>query len=239
MNYAILQYLQILKKLKEFQVTAGRNSAIGVATQKAIEKLDEYHNMLHSTTHAGIATICDPRFNYSVFQVVLPSSAEDRKRQKLRTNMKDCYHRYLQREQAIRRSEVQEKPTPATQNAENEEELSDAELYRNAPAIPETETELERYLKQERVPRDVHIYQYSKQYDYPIVACIARDYLAIPATSAPAECVFNQGGDIITKKRNRLTGDSIRMIVCLKSWGVFADEEAEDSTDDNGAQPSQ
>jgi hypothetical protein len=101
--------------------------------------------------------------------------------------------------------------------------------------------ELERYLKQERVLCDVDIYQYwkSKQYNYPIVACIARDYLAIPATSAPSECVFSQGDDIITKKRNRLTGDSIRMIVCLKSWGVFADEEVEDSTDDDGAQPSQ
>ena len=60
--------------------------------------------------------------------------------------MKDCYHRYLQRAQAIRRSEIQENPAPVVQNPEDEAELSDAELYRNALAIPETETELERYL---------------------------------------------------------------------------------------------
>jgi hypothetical protein len=197
--------------------------------------------MLHSTTHARVATICDLRFNYSVFQVVLPSSTKDRKRQKLCTNMKDCYHLYLQRAQAIRRSEIQENPPLAAQNAKSEEELSDAKLYRNAPAIPETETELEQYLSQERVPREVDIYQFwkSKQYDFPIIACIARDFLAIPATSAPSECVFSQGGDILTKKRNRLTGDMIRMIVCLKSWGVFADEEVEDGTSDDEVQPSQ
>jgi hypothetical protein len=31
MNYAILQYLQIIKKLKEFQQTIGCNTAIGLA----------------------------------------------------------------------------------------------------------------------------------------------------------------------------------------------------------------
>jgi hypothetical protein len=47
--------------------------------------------MLHLTTYARIATICDPRFNLSVFGVVLLSSTNDRRRQKLRLNMKECY----------------------------------------------------------------------------------------------------------------------------------------------------
>jgi hypothetical protein len=57
--------------------------------------------MLHNTAYAGIATICDPQFNFIVFQVVLPSSLDDRKRQKLQLNMKECYTQYQQREQAI------------------------------------------------------------------------------------------------------------------------------------------
>jgi hypothetical protein len=61
------------------------------------------------------------------------------------------------------------------------------------------------------------MYWKAKQYNFPIIARIARDYLAIPATSALSESVFSQGSDVVTKKRNRLTGDSIRMIVCLKS----------------------
>jgi len=235
MNYAILQYLQIIKKLKEFQQTIGHNTAIGLATQKSIDKLNEYYNLLHSSTYAGIATICDPRFNFSVFQVVLPSSQDDRKRQKLRLNMKECYTRYQQREQAIRRLKLHENPAPTTQDPKDDDELSDAELYRSAPAVPETETELERYLGQERLPRDIDIYQYwkAKQFDYPIIARIARDYLAIPATSAPSECVFSQGSDVVTKKRNRLTGDSIRMIMCLKAWGIFTDEDSDDDTNDD------
>lgn len=101
--------------------------------------------MLHSTTCAGIATICDLRFNLSVFGVVLPSSSDDRRRQKLRLNMKECYTRYQQRVQAIRRLKLHNNP-PQTSPLSDEDELSDAELYRSAPAAPETETELERYI---------------------------------------------------------------------------------------------
>ena len=81
---------------------------------------------------------------------------------------------------------------------------------------------------------DTNIYMYwkAKQYDFPIIARIARDYLAIPATLAPSERVFSQGGDVVTKKRNRLTSDSIRMIVCLKGWGIYVDEDGDTSDDE-------
>jgi hypothetical protein len=32
-------------------------------------------------------------------------------------------------------------------------------------------------------------------------------------------------------KRNRLTRDSIRMISCLKAWGIFTDEDMDNDTD--------
>lgn len=151
--------------------------------------------------------------------------------------MKECYTRYQQREQAIRCSKLYENPAPTTQNLEDEDELSNAKLYRRAPAVPETETKLERYLGQERLPCDIDVYQYwkAKQYDYPIIARIAKDYLPILATSAPSECVFSQGGDVVTKKRNRLMGDSIRMIVCLKAWRIFTDEDFDEDTEDEDA----
>ena len=74
--------------------------------------------------------------------------------------MKECYTRYQQREQAIRRSKLNENLAPTAQNPIDDDELSDAELYRSAPAVLETETELERYLQQERSPRDTDIYAF-------------------------------------------------------------------------------
>ncbi|MAD85775.1 MAG: hypothetical protein CL912_22665 [Deltaproteobacteria bacterium] len=63
---------------------------------------------------------------------------------------------------------------------------------------------------------------------YPVLSLIARNFLQIPATSAPSERVFSQGALIINKLRNRLAKDTFEKIICLKSWGVIKEEEEED-----------
>jgi hypothetical protein len=64
----------------------------------------------------------------------------------------------------------------------------------------------------------ISIFRYwaSKEYRFPVIAQIARDHLAIPTTSAASECVFSVGGDIITKKRNRLGAGNTRRLLCLQ-----------------------
>jgi hAT family C-terminal dimerisation region len=88
-------------------------------------------------------------------------------------------------------------------------------------------------MKQQPVKRDTDVYKYwaSKEYEFPIIARIARDYLAIPAISAASECVFSVGGDIVTKKRNRLGGSNTRRLLYLQDWGVLAEGEDEGSSD--------
>jgi hypothetical protein len=60
-------------------------------------------------------------------------------------------------------------------------------------------------MKQQPVKQDTDVYKYwaSKEYEFPIIARIARDHLAILATSAASECVFSIGGDIVTKKKEQ------------------------------------
>ena len=53
--------------------------------------------------------------------------------------------------------------------------------------------------------------------NYPILAILARRYLAIPATSASSERFFSQGALVINKLRNRLNKDTFNIIMCLRS----------------------
>jgi len=62
---------------------------------------------------------------------------------------------------------------------------------------------------------------------FPILAIMARNYLAIPATSASSERVFSTTGNIVTRNRNRLTGKTLEMLISLNKWGIA--EEMKDS----------
>ena len=84
----------------------------------------------------------------------------------------------------------------------------------------EKESELTRYLAAPAADSDVNVLEWWKHhaFEYPCLARIARDYLAIPATSAPCERVFSGGGDLVTKKRGSLSDKIIQALMCLKSW---------------------
>jgi len=84
----------------------------------------------------------------------------------------------------------------------------------------EKESETRRYLAALAADIDVDVLKWWKFHagEYPCLARIARDYLAIPATSVPAERVFSGGADLITKKRGSLNEDTIQACMCLKSW---------------------
>ena len=47
---------------------------------------------------------------------------------------------------------------------------------------------------------------------------MARDYLAIPATTTPSERIFSIAGNLITENRGRLVSKTVRASMCLKSW---------------------
>ena len=53
---------------------------------------------------------------------------------------------------------------------------------------------------------------------FPVWASLARDYLPIMATSVSSERAFSQGGITISKRRNRLKGDIVEALQCIKSF---------------------
>jgi hypothetical protein len=91
------------------------------------------------------------------------------------------------------------------------------ELFK-ARGLSDFEPEYTKWMKQLPVKRDTNILKYwaSKEYEFPTIARMARDHLAIPATSAASECVFSVGSDIVTKKRNRLGAGNTRRLLCLQ-----------------------
>jgi hypothetical protein len=56
---------------------------------------------------------------------------------------------------------------------------------------------------------------------------MARDYLAVPATSVPSEVAFSKAGSAVEDRRSRLLDRSVRAIMELQSYLAFLDSEQE------------
>ncbi|GBC54321.2 zinc finger BED domain-containing protein RICESLEEPER 2-like [Rhizophagus irregularis DAOM 181602=DAOM 197198] len=54
--------------------------------------------------------------------------------------------------------------------------------------------------------------------EYPNLSNMAKDYLGVPATSAPAERIFSSAADVITYDRASLAPKTVRAVMCLKHW---------------------
>ncbi|KZV91117.1 hypothetical protein EXIGLDRAFT_562179, partial [Exidia glandulosa HHB12029] len=54
--------------------------------------------------------------------------------------------------------------------------------------------------------------------DFPILSRMARDFLAIPASSVSVERLFSAAGLLTTRERSSLSADTIRECMCTKMW---------------------
>ncbi|KZR99449.1 Uncharacterized protein APZ42_004668, partial [Daphnia magna] len=84
------------------------------------------------------------------------------------------------------------------------------------------EDELEDYLAEPREPSDASYdnlsYWKAHMTCYPRLSCMARDYLAITATSASSERVFSSGKDLLGICRFCLKPTTMEACMCLRSW---------------------
>ena len=83
-------------------------------------------------------------------------------------------------------------------------------------------TELDRYLDENPIPRskDFNILQWwrGNSSKYSILARIACDVLAIPASSVASESAFSTGKRIISDFRSSLAPETVEALICLQDW---------------------
>lgn len=53
---------------------------------------------------------------------------------------------------------------------------------------------------------------------YPILASMAKDFLAVPVSSVASESAFSTGGRVIDPHRTRLAPDTIEALICAQDW---------------------
>ena len=83
-------------------------------------------------------------------------------------------------------------------------------------------TELDRYLNENPIPDfeefDILIWWMGNTSKYPILARIAKDVLAIPASTVASESAFSTGKRIINDFRSSLAPETVEALICLQDW---------------------
>ena len=69
-------------------------AAISVACKASYNKLNTYYNLVtnQGLSHSSIATICNLRFNLSIYEFYMPNSADAIKRDRARAQFAACYN---------------------------------------------------------------------------------------------------------------------------------------------------
>jgi hypothetical protein len=84
----------MIKRVSEKQQEWGIGLPLKLACQKTLDKLNEYYNRVQSHAHLSIATICNPQFNFNVFNILMPNSTDNAKKAKIKSRFKTAFFKY-------------------------------------------------------------------------------------------------------------------------------------------------
>ena len=186
--------------------------ALTAAMEAARARLIEFY----STTWAGmyaVALILDPSSKMKWYR------ARGWNRSAV-TYAKDALLKVIEEYGRTPEAPAVPRPSHAISLADSFDSLCDVQAQTLKRRRVEEESELERYLAAPIIEPHTDVLQWWKRNagEYPCLARIARDYLAISATSAPAERAFSRGADLIAAKRGSMDEETIRICMCVGSW---------------------
>ncbi|CAI5947333.1 unnamed protein product [Closterium sp. NIES-64] len=235
----VLPYYNGLIDAMESRLAKGPSATLKPMIEAALGLLKKYELM--SSNELWIATFLDPSmkaawFNDAHWATLHPDT--DR-RSRPRPSLGEVIQLVRERvaKYQARAAAIAPRPTPLAPVTEEEEgdaadDDEDAEflpscrrLAARLSASQEAgrggmvqDDEVGRYLS-ERVRCDVSALEYWRSAtNMQTLRRMARDYLAIPATSASSERVFSLGRNLISWKRHRLASRRTRASMILRSW---------------------
>ena len=131
---------------------------------------------------------------------------------KLKSLYKDYYKKYA--------VDTTEEPLKKKRRHNGESSLDFNVLFANEDSFSDSDLELDNYLNSPRSQPNIDILQWWKTHQkvYPILSLIARDILCVSATSVPAERMFSEAAQVVTKLRTLLNDDKITALICINLW---------------------
>ncbi|CAO2202752.1 unnamed protein product [Urochloa humidicola] len=202
-------------------------SAMATSMSKKFEKYWK-----KSSTTLAVACFLDPRYKKRLIEFYMKKfhgNASHVHVDELVNVIKNLYQFYLttapSSSRPKTRSEHKEIDT-ADLLVDNVDEELENYLYETSGPDGDDMNELEKYMADPplRLSGQFDILAWWKNQvdEYPILAKIARDLLAVQVSTVASESAFSAGGRVVDPFRSRLDPDMVEALICMKDWVAAA-----------------
>ncbi|KAG4074092.1 hypothetical protein HA402_014297 [Bradysia odoriphaga] len=196
----------LLESLKSF--IKDNSGALSFAAQKSLEKLEEYETQLQlqSSKLPFVGVFLNPALKLNFFKEHNYS----------KSSIREIQNVICERLEADYKDETEDN-SQDNSNEESDEFFSF--MFKRAKSYKEPK-EFKKYLSFPLSTPEVDVLEYwrCQQTELPQMARFARDVLPVQGSSVAVERDFSMGADLIVPTRCRLKRETIRAIMCLKSW---------------------
>jgi hypothetical protein len=194
--------IPLFKHLLE-HISSVFEDSLKTCSERIETKLKDYEKRL-KTNCSYFAVIFDPRLNFSFLKTLLNDEEFEIITNEFKKQFNDYYTKYS------------DKPTVSETTQSSSSILSSIYKKRKLSEYQE----IEKYSQLPEENSDIYPIEWWKKHEtiYPCLSKYAFDVLCVTATSVPSEQIFSKAGIIITKRRNRLSDNTIRSVMCLNSY---------------------
>jgi len=212
--------------IQHLQYEISNNETQYLVADSILYKLNEYWEIINNTTF--VAIILDPHTKCSTFTLEENTRAIDIIKKKMNDYAQNNNENIVNIAAQPNRLPHQSQTFNRLDACVHLKSLVD-KFHPTTQSV--SSNELERYLS---LPQDDSydplIWWNSYQKTFPILSAMAKDYLAIQATSVSCEQAFSIAGLTISKVQNRLNPETACALLCLKSW--ISEKICEDNEND-------
>lgn len=208
----ILIYNKIMKTLEVFlRVNRTQHPDLCQGVKAAYDKLRKYYADTDKSPIYSVATAVHPFMRFQYWTDEKWGPVYERNARELVRNVWTRHYA----ETAINLEDELTQPLP------DSDDDDDVELRLLGMTNQPKEDDLELFVSQRKLRVKVLPWWKKHHEDYPRLALMAKDYLAIPASSAASERCFSKARTLLPYTRNRLSDPRIREQMLLDSWADY------------------
>ena len=191
--------------------------------EKMLIKFEKYWNVMHGVV--GVTAVLDPRYKLEILEFYFDKIFGQYSLAKVEDVRVLCYDLLKEYHQKLVKDSKGLGESHSTDLVSNSEHASQYELLissKKRKNVDFIKSELDHYLEEDVLAKtdgfDVLTWWKVNPTKYPTLQYMARDFLAIPASTVASESTFSTGGRVVSPHRNRLHPNTIEALMCAQNY---------------------